>query len=118
MLTVHLTGLRFFSHHGVYREELKAGGGFEVNLEVRYEEKKLKLSELKNVLNYEELFAIVRKRMATPSPLLEEVAESIIRKIRHEYPYVREVSISIYKLHPPIEHFDGKVGITLSKKFD
>jgi dihydroneopterin aldolase len=118
MLTVHLNNLRFFAHHGVYEGETKAGSEYEVDLLVRYDEKKLKFDDLKNVLNYVELFHIVKKRMAAPAPLLEEVAESIIRKIRHEYSFVKEVSISIFKLHPPIEYFQGKVGITLHKKFE
>ncbi|GAC1454316.1 MAG: hypothetical protein NVSMB7_16630 [Chitinophagaceae bacterium] len=118
MLTVHLSDLRFFAHHGVHEGEPEAGGEFEVHLQVTYEEKKIKFNELKNVLNYEDLYYIVKKRMYMPTPLIEEVAESIIRKIRHEYSFVKEVSISIFKLQAPIEHFNGKVGITLQKKFD
>ena len=118
MLIVHLSDLRFFAHHGAYAGEFEVGTEFEVNLHVKYEEKKIKFNDLKNILNYEELYHIVKKRMALPTPLLEEVAESIIRKIRHEYSYVKEVNISIFKLHPPIENFQGKVGITLQKKFD
>jgi dihydroneopterin aldolase len=56
--------------------------------------------------------------MSVPTPLLEELAEGIIRKIRHEYSFVKEISISIFKLQPPIGGFQGKVGITLHKKFD
>jgi 7,8-dihydroneopterin aldolase/epimerase/oxygenase len=118
MLTVHLSDLRFFAHHGAYDGEPDAGGEFEVHLHVKYEEKKIKFDNLKNILNYEELYHIVKKRMAMPTPLMEEVAESIIRKIRHEYSFVKEISISIFKLHPPIENFQGKVGVTLQKKFD
>ncbi|MEO5683113.1 MAG: dihydroneopterin aldolase [Chitinophagaceae bacterium] len=118
MLTVHLSDLRFFAHHGVFDGEPETGAEFEVHLHVKYEEKKIKFDNLKNVLNYEELYLIVKKRMAMPTPLVEEVAESIIRKIRHEYSFIREVSITIYKLQAPIEHFQGKVGVTLQKKFD
>jgi dihydroneopterin aldolase len=118
MLIVHLSDLRFFAHHGAYAGEFEVGTEFEVNLHVKYDEKKIKFNDLKNILNYEELYHIVKKRMALPTPLLEEVAESIIRKIRHEYSYVKEANISIFKLHPPIENFQGKVGITLQKKFD
>jgi dihydroneopterin aldolase len=118
MLTVHLSDLKFFAHHGAYEGESTAGNEFEVHVLVKYEEKKLKLDDLKNVLNYEELFQLVRKRMSVPTPLLEELAEGIIRKIRHEYSFVKEVSISIFKLQPPIGSFQGKVGITLQKKFD
>ncbi len=118
MLTVHLSDLRFFSHHGAYDGEPETGGGFEVQLKVRYEEKKTKFDSLKNIVSYEDLFHIVKKRMSMPTPLLEAVAESIIGKIKHEYSFVQEVSVSIFKLHPPIEHFQGKAGITLVKKFD
>ena len=118
MLTVHLNDLRFFAHHGIYDGEAQSGHEFEVHLTVKYEEKKLKFDDIKNVLNYVELYQIVKKRMTMPTPLIEEVAESIIRKIRHEYSFVKEVSISIFKLQPPIENFQGSVGITLQKKFD
>ncbi len=118
MLTVHLTDLRFYAHHGIYDGEFELGSEFEVNLQVMYEEKKIKFDSLKNILNYVELYHIVKKRMTMPTPLIEEVAESIIRKIRHEYSFVKEVSISIFKLQPPIEGFQGKVGITLQKKFE
>jgi 7,8-dihydroneopterin aldolase/epimerase/oxygenase len=117
MLTVHLNDLRFFARHGIYEGETQSGQEFEVHLSVKYDEKKLKFDDLKNVLNYVELFQIVKKRMAMPTPLIEEVAESIIRKIRHEYSFVKEVSISIFKLRPPIENFQGRVGVTLQKKF-
>ena len=118
MLTVHLSDLRFFSHHGVHEGEPVTGGAFEVHLEVKYEEQQIKFDDLNNVLNYEELYHIVSKRMTMPSPLIEEVAESIISKIKHEYSFVREISVSIFKLHPPIENFHGKVGVTLQKKFE
>jgi dihydroneopterin aldolase len=56
--------------------------------------------------------------MAIPTPLLEEVADSIVRKIRHEYSFVKEITVSIFKLQPPIARFQGKVGVTLHQKFD
>ncbi len=118
MLTVHLNDLRFFAHHGIYDGEPEAGGEFEVQLEVKYEEKQIKFNDLKNILNYAELYDIVKKRMLLPTPLIEEVAESILHKIRQQYSFVKEVSISIFKLQPPIENFQGKVGVTLQKKFE
>ncbi|MEP7278405.1 MAG: dihydroneopterin aldolase [Bacteroidota bacterium] len=118
MLTVHLSGLRFFAHHGIYDGEPETGGEFEVDVQVKYDEKAIKFDALKNVLSYEDLYHIVKKRMIVPTPLVEAVAESIIHKIRHEYSYVKEVNISIFKLQAPIEQFQGKVGITLQKKFD
>lgn len=118
MLTVHLTDLLFYAYHGLYEGESVVGGNFLVNLEVEYDEKNLKFDTIDDVISYEELYTIVKKRMAIASPLLEEVADAIIRKLKHRYSNVRMVTLSIYKLHPPIEGFQGKVGITLQKKFD
>ena len=83
-----------------------------------YEEKEIKFTELKNVLDYEALYLIVKKYMELPAPLMEQVAESIASNIQHEYPFVTETVISIFKLQPPIEYFQGKAGVTLQKKFN
>lgn len=118
MIIVELKNLLFHAFHGVYEGEKKTGNDFEIDLVVKYDDKKVKLDNLNSIINYEELFEIVKKRMAVPTPLLEEVAEGIIRKIRHQYPFIKETNVSIYKLNAPIEGFQGKIGITLQKKFD
>jgi dihydroneopterin aldolase len=118
MLSVQLFDLAFHAFHGVFEEEAKTGNNFQVNLEVKYDERNIKFDSINSVINYEDLYMIVKKRMAIPSPLLEEVAEAIIRKIMHQYSYVKDISVSIYKLQAPIENFKGKVGITLQKTFD
>ena len=118
MLTVHLSDLLFHAYHGIHEAESVAGGNFLVNMDVEYDEKHIKFNNIDNVINYEEVYHIISKRMAIASPLLEEVADTIIRKLKHRYSNVKVVTLSIYKLHPPIEGFQGKVGITLRKKFD
>ena len=59
-----------------------------------------------------------KSRMAVPTPLLEKVAEGIIRRIKHQYPFATEAVISIYKLEPPIENIQGKIGITMRKEWE
>ena len=118
MLTVQLTDLLFYAYHGVYEAESIAGGNYLLNLSVQYDEKNIQFDNLENVISYEELYKIIQKRMSIASPLLEEVADTIIRKIKHRYSNAREISVSIYKLHPPIEGFQGKAGITLQKRFE
>ena len=49
--------------------------------------------------------------------LEEKIADEIIVKIREQYPFIREVILSIYKLQAPIGNFQGKAGMTLHKKF-
>lgn len=118
MVTVHLHKLIFHSFHGLYEGEDIIGNDFEVDLDVQYQVKKDKYDSLKHLVNYEEVYKIVKARMALSSPLLEEVANSIIHKIHHRFGNVTRIKISIYKLHAPIPHFNGKVGISLERIFD
>ncbi|MEO6916755.1 MAG: dihydroneopterin aldolase [Chitinophagaceae bacterium] len=117
MLTVHLSDLRFTSFHGLYPEEAVLGNEFEVNINIDYDETHHQLDVINGLVDYELVYDIVRKRMAIPSALLEEVAETLILKIRHQYSFAQSISVSIFKLNPPIKQMIGKVGITLKKTF-
>jgi dihydroneopterin aldolase len=118
MISVHLSNLSFHAFHGVYEEETKLGNNFEVNVLLKYDESGLAMDNLNALVNYEVVFEIVKKRMAIPSPLLEEVAEAMVRKIKHQYKQLKEISVSINKLQPPIVGLHGSVGITLHKIFE
>ncbi|HUB59326.1 MAG TPA: dihydroneopterin aldolase [Puia sp.] len=117
MVTVQLHKLIFSGRHGVFKEELATGNTFEVNLDVLYDETRHPFGGLDSIVNYVNLFGIVKERMHQPSPLLEKIADEIIGKIREQYPFIREVILSIYKLQAPIGNFQGKAGITLHRKF-
>jgi dihydroneopterin aldolase len=117
MLSVHLYDLRFYAFHGLYEGEELIGNDFQLNLTVSYDDDRLKTDDLRSLINYEELYEIVRKRMAIRSELLEEVAEAIIIKVRHQYSMAREISISLFKLNAPLANFQGKVGITITRSF-
>jgi len=118
MVTVHLHKVIMHAYHGVYKEEQKTGSNYEVDLDVKFDEAASGFEHIGDTISYEELFAIVKKKMMVPTVLLEKVCEGIIRKIRHEYAQVKEITISIYKLEAPIESFQGRVGVTMRKKFD
>ena len=118
MLTIHLHDLKFYAHHGIYEEESRSGSNYEVNLDVKFEEPKKGFEDISDTVNYEDLFAIVKKKMAVRANLIENVCESIIRNVQHQYKTVKEVSVTIYKLEAPIENLQGKVGVTMRKKFD
>jgi len=118
MVTIHLHKLMMNAHHGIYEEEEQVGANYELNLDVKFDEGNSSFERIDETINYEELFNVVKKKMMVPTPLLEKVCEGIIRKIRHEFSGVREITISIYKLDAPMENFQGKVGVTMRKKFD
>ena len=118
MVTVQLNNLILHGHHGLYEEERKVVNTFEVNLSVAFDEKKSDFDSIEDTVNYEELYKIVKQRMQAHTFLLEKICQGIIRKIKHQYPFVKEVNISVYKLQAPIENLQGKVGVAMRKKFD
>lgn len=118
MITIELRDIRIFAHHGIYEGEPKIGNEYLVNLSVSYNEGKSNFDSLQGTINYEELYDIVKQRMHINTPLLERICESVIRKIKHQYPFITEVHFSIYKLQAAIQHLEGKVGVTMHKKFN
>ncbi|MGN6421008.1 MAG: dihydroneopterin aldolase [Pseudobacter sp.] len=118
MVSIELHNLRLHAFHGLYEGESKTGSAYEVNLKASYNEESTQFDDIRNTINYVDVFEIVKRCMAIPTPLLEKVAEGIIRRIKHQFPFVAEVVISIYKLEPPIENIQGKIGITMRKEWE
>jgi len=118
MITIELNQLILHGYHGLHQEEKKVMNTFEVNLSVKYDEKKSDFNNIEDTISYVDLYEIVKQKIQVPVLLLEKICQGIIRKIKHQYPFVKEVNISIYKLQAPIENFQGKVGVSMRKKFD
>jgi 7,8-dihydroneopterin aldolase/epimerase/oxygenase len=117
MVTVKLDQVRLHAFHGIYAGEPVAGGDFELNLDVEYEDAGLSFDSLDYTISYVALLDLVKARMETPTPLLEKVAKMILDDIIVRFPFVKNARISIYKLQAPIARFQGRVGITLSRVY-
>jgi dihydroneopterin aldolase len=117
MITIELQHLIFYEHHGIYEEERKVMNSFEVNLSVSYVDSHPVFERISDTISYVNLFKIVQERMNEPVFLLEKICQGIILNIKHQYPAVSEIRISIFKLQAPIEHFIGKVGVTMQRSF-
>ena len=118
MVVIELNQVKLHAYHGVYEGEKITGSNYEISVQVCYEEGDSTFDDLKNTINYVEILDIVKQRMQVPTGLLEKVADDIIRSIRRQYPFCTEIRFSIYKLDAPVENFQGKIGVTLHKKFD
>jgi len=118
MVSIELQDVHIYAYHGLQDGEQKTGSEYVVNLAVTYPENDHSFDNLQNTIDYVELFEIVKQRMNVATPLLEKLADGIIRKIKHQYSFICEIQLSVYKLQAPIENFRGRVGVTIKKKFD
>lgn len=118
MVTIELQNVRLQGYHGLYEGEEKVGSVYEINVRVSYDDSGSDFSNLNETINYAAVYDIVKQCMQVATPLLEKLAATIVGRIKHQYPQSEEIVLSIYKLSAPIEGFEGKVGVTMHKRYD
>lgn len=112
--TITLQTLRFFGYHGLLEHEKVVGNTFEVTLVIHFPAKEVMTSgDLDCGINYAEVYGIIKEEMALPTELLESLAHRILCRVKAEFPLITEASLSITKLAPPIENFNG-AGVTFT----
>ena len=100
---IELKGLRVTAKHGVLPQERVVGGEYVVSVRVDCNlEKAVGSDDVKDTLNYAELYQIINKEMQTPSSLLEHVAGRIGERILSAFPQALSVGIEITKRNPPM----------------
>ena len=103
MSVIALEGMRFRAHHGYYEEERILGGDYIVDVTVKTNFTKAAIDdELEKTINYETIYLICEAEMQKNAKLLENVAERISLSIRHQFKYIKEISIRVKKLNPPL----------------
>jgi 7,8-dihydroneopterin aldolase/epimerase/oxygenase len=112
MLFIHLHQLKFHAHHGVFEEEKLLGNQYEVDLSVAFAPPALPIRELDQTIDYTDLYSLVKRRMSQPTALLETIATELVEEIRSRYSEIEKISISVKKLYPPVNSFEGAVGVS------
>ena len=101
--TIQLKDMVFFARHGCFAEERTIGNKFIVNLSLTADVKAASESDhLEDAVNYQEVYRYVKEEMDIPSNLLEHVAARILKAVKKAFPEIREMTVTIDKLNPPI----------------
>lgn len=112
---ISLNNLRFYANHGVLEEETKLGNEFIVDLSVKLLCIEYPFpDELRSTVSYADLYEIVVEEMKQPRKLLENVAYSIVSRIREKYKQVNGGFIRIEKVRPPIPGMIGSASVRLN----
>lgn len=103
MSVISIEGMEFFAYHGCFEEEQVIGTKFRIDLFLDVDTSIAERSDhLKDTVNYQSVFQLVKKEMETPSKLLEHVGRRILDKIKQEFTSVKNARIKIRKLNPPL----------------
>lgn len=116
MLTIHLHKLQFHAHHGLYELEKFSGNTFEIDVDVDVAIHG-QVTKLTQTVNYATVYEVIKLRMKDPTPLLETLAQDLTTLIHDIDEKIIAVNISLKKLSPPIENFQGVVGVSFKTIF-
>ena len=100
---ITLEGLEFFAHHGFYKEEQKIGNKFAVDITVATDlTDAAEHDELKETINYEALYRLIRHEMNESTKLLEHLGKRIIDVVFSQFPTINEIEVRVSKYNPPV----------------
>ena len=103
MSKIYVNNAWFYSFHGCLHEESVIGAEYLVNVVVEINtDVAEKNDDLKNTVDYVDIYNAIKKEMGKPSKLLETVMERIIVSIKGISDDISVVDVSIKKLSPPV----------------
>lgn len=113
---IEIEGMQFYAFHGHYESEQKVGNEFRIDLKIETDCNRAAISDnLKDALNYQATYEIVKKEMIEPSHLLENVAKRILDSLYSNFTSIIKAEIKISKMNPPMGGEIEKVSVTLSR---
>jgi dihydroneopterin aldolase len=113
---IQIESMEFYSFHGHFKEERIVGNKFLVDLTIETDMKiPAESDNLKDAVNYQRVYEIVRQQMELKSHLLEHIAGRILDAIYAEMKGINKVTVKVSKLNPPMGGKIGSVSIIQSR---
>jgi 7,8-dihydroneopterin aldolase/epimerase/oxygenase len=115
MGTIALEGLEFFAYHGVSGEEQKIGNRYQIDIQIVTDfSEAAENDELRDTVDYADLYEIIAEVMKIKSRLLEHIAKLIISNVRERYPNIEKIEVTVSKFNPPIGGVCTRAKVTLA----
>lgn len=114
-MRISLDKLVFFGYHGLYAEEKKLGNSYIVDVVIDFTPKKSIIDNLDQTIDYVHVYALIKKWMEIPTPLLETLVGLMADDILKEQLLAEKVMVKITKQHLPIAEFEGTASVSIEK---
>jgi len=113
---IQIENMEFYSFHGHFKEERIVGNKFLVDLTIETDMTAPAMSDnLKDAVNYQKAYEIVKSQMERKSYLLEHIAGRILDAIYSEMEGIIKITIKVSKLNPPMGGKIGSVSVVMSR---
>jgi len=115
---IELKSMKFYAYHGVSKQEMTVGNYFIVDISYSFPMDKAFLSDdIRDTINYADVYAVVKTEMGRPSHLLEHLAERISKALKSAFPQLSFQKIKVSKLNPPVEGDMFCASVTIEKSW-
>jgi len=116
MELILIEGMEFYSFHGHYKEEQIVGNRFLVDLTIETDmSKPMESDNLKDALNYQRAYELVKMQMEQKSHLLEHIAGRILDALYSEMDGIKKATVKVSKMNPPMGGKINSVSVVMSK---
>ncbi len=113
---IELEEMVFYAYHGCFKEEQVVGNSFIVNISLETEVSKPMLTDnIKDALNYVNVYNAVKEEMAINSHLLEHLTARIINRLFEQFPAIMHATVKVSKMNPPMGGQMKSVSVTLKR---
>ena len=101
--TIELEGMEFKAYHGCLEREKAVGNDFVVDFRGEMDMSAAAESDdLRDAVNYAEIYEVIKEEMARPSDLLEHVTGRIVKALEEKFPQFISFSVRVSKKRPPV----------------
>jgi len=117
MSWISIEGMEFHSYHGCFKEERVIGTRFIVDLWFEADTSAAEKSDnLKDTIDYQAVYQLVKGQMEESSHLLEHVGRRILDVFHSKYPQVIRSKVKVSKLNPPLGGKIHSVNVTIENE--
>ncbi len=113
---IQIENMEFYSFHGHFKEEQIVGNKFILDLTIETDMKSPAESDnLRDAVDYQMVYQIVKLQMEKKSHLLENIAGRIIDAIYSEMRGIKKITVKVSKMNPPMGGKIGSVSVVMSR---
>jgi dihydroneopterin aldolase len=113
---IHIEGMEFYAFHGHFKEEQIVGNKFLIDVTLETDmEIPMESDNLKDAVNYQRAYEIVKQEMQKKSHLLEHIAGRILNALYAEMEGIKKATVKVSKVNPPVGGRVNSVSVVVSR---
>ncbi len=113
---IQIEKMEFYAYHGHFEEEQVIGSHFLVDVSLETDCSKAAQSDnLKDALDYQKVYRLIKSEMNVKSHLLEHICKRILDRLFNEFDILDIATIKIRKLNPSMGGKMDNVSLTMTK---